>query len=152
MSMMKDIVEQTVATLKADHFGRPAGSGITGMGTGDIISFLSSTEMVDVTDTLADDCKGPGCSYYRFEIPANMEAYQAAVLLEDIPADKLQSIRVQIGHHGNPELVCDAIGKVRVNHGHMIVGKHEGKDVVYTWYPGDVTPFVALKRATAKLG
>ena len=153
MPMMKDIVELTVATLGADHFGRPSGSGITGMSTGDVVSFLSSTEMVDVTDDLADDCKGPGCSYYRFEIPAYMEAYQAALLLEDIPAEKLQSVRIQIGHHGKPELVCDAIDKVRVNYGHMIVGTTlQGKDVVYTWYPGDVTPFVDLKRATVKLG
>jgi len=146
---MKSVIETTVALLGIDHFRRPAGSEIEGVGPADIVAHLLEAELTDVTEETPDDCKGPGCTYFRFQLPR--PGVQAIALLEELSDEELATVRVQKGHHGNVEFVSDAIEPTSVDFGHIIVGPHEGNQVVYTWFPGKITPFINNNRSTVKL-
>jgi hypothetical protein len=145
-------IQNTIDMLGYKHFERPVGSGISNMSGEEAAKFLLSAPMVDVTDSTAEDIKAPGASYYRFNIPSRYEAFQGVKLLEDLPTEEWKNIRIVKGHHGFPELQYSGVCATPVDFGHMIVGPHEGKQIVYTWYPGELTPFIKLGRASVKLG
>ena len=146
---MKAVIDTTIEMLGIDHFRRPAGSEIEGVGPADIVAHLMEAELTDVTEETPDDCKGDGCTYFRFVLPR--PGVQAIALLEELSEEELATVRVQKGHHGNVEFVSDVIEPTSVDFGHVVVGPHKGEQVIYTWFPGKITPFINNNRSTVKL-
>jgi hypothetical protein len=144
------VIDNTIRLLDISHFDRPAGSGVDGWDAGDITVWLRNTDMTDVTANIDNDCTTPECRYYRFPLP--QDATQAICLVEDLTDEQLDTVRLRRGHHGNVELVSPVVVATPVDFGHVIVGPHEGEQVVWTWYPGRVTPYVNTQRATVKRG
>jgi hypothetical protein len=87
-----------------------------------------------------------GCRYFRLDpevVKAEFhDATLGAVPFKDLPAALIGSIRIEDGAHGSelratvPAEVFD--GLADVTEAWIIVGKHDGRDVVFTAHPGPV--------------
>ena len=146
---MKNVIDTTIQMLGVDHFRRPAGSEIEGVGPADIVAHLMEAELTDVTEETPDDCKGDGFTYFRFRLPR--PGVQSIALFEELSEEELATVRAQKGHHGNVEFVSNMIKPTTVDFGHVIVGPYKGSQVVHTWFPGNITPFIDNSRTTVKL-
>lgn len=152
--MMIEILNRTVKELGAVHFGRPSGSYIqdangervTGQTFVDLLkTCIEAGSFEDVTEEIPAYAKIPVCQYYRFEIPADLEAYQGADILGRLDVD-LDGLRVQEASHKGrdgspiPEIVTSDLKPLRVDFGHFIVGPDNGNLVIWTAHPGEVLP------------
>ena len=147
-------LNRTVKELGVAYFGRPSGSYIqdangerlTGQTFVDLLrTGIEAGRVENVTEEIPAYAKSSGCQYFRFEIPADLEAYQGADILGRLDVD-LDGLRVQEASHKGrdgspiPEIVTSEIKPLRVDFGHFIVGEHKGEDFIFTAHPGEVLP------------
>lgn len=101
---------------------------------------------VDKTDTLPASVKQEGCVYLNLSGAQVHEHFPAAnvgaIPLNLLSEAELEKVRIRNGAHG-PELVIessdfvDSDGRYPVE-AWVIIGKHDGEDVVFTAHPGPV--------------
>lgn len=130
----------------ADHLVRTAGSYIPGECQTDAAArqFLSGLNWKEVVkEDLADGVWNPSgiCRYFQAEIP--MDAVQGVALLKDVPTDK---VVWRQGSH-QEELVADVPTK-STRKVSLITGPLGDNTIVWTWFPGDFTPFVRVEPGT----
>ena len=160
--------------ISASHFVRPTGSWVTGlnrntmMGGDDTVSFLRSLDWENVTEEIRESGSGFGkCRYYRAYIPENSphQGYEAITCLKYVPREEAHKLQFVPAHHQDPnnlsgettyEIQGD-ISPLKTNVVHLIIGNlsnpHDvpgDNPVVYTWYPGRITPHTPLGNATVK--
>jgi hypothetical protein len=143
---LSSTISQTLSVLGENHFNRPAGSFLTieagaRIGGANAALLLGSLDYQDVTE----EAKALGvafgtCRYYRAEIPSALQGFEACSLLSELTDDQLARVRCVRGHHGTVEHQIAGEAPVPTAVLHVIVGEHEGNTVVYTWYPGRLTP------------
>lgn len=151
-------------TLQAEKYGptyfiRPAGSFIVGQsrdksdatgGLG-IALWLVTLDWVEVTDTIRDLGAGYGLvRYFQATLPEDMIAYEGILLWGELTPDQQDSVRVQEAHHTAVkwELVTDQVPLKETKTVSILIGHvadpsqepHIDTQVVYTWYPGRITP------------
>jgi len=167
IALILSAVNATLSSKGADYFRRPRGSfipslreaGDEGVATS---GFLLTQKWVEVTE----EVRGMGaafgqCRYFRAEI--GVPAHEAACLVSELTPEELAEVRLRPGHHGGVELVAETLPLRSTNVVHLIVGHKDGPSlpvydddaegaVVYTWYPGRITPSVKVSDATVKLG
>ena len=153
----------TLAAKGAGHFARPAGSNLTGIDTGNgeaVYAFLLglTAKFEEVTDAAkASGAAWGGCRYFRATLPEGVLGLERIALLSELDDADLARVRVVKGHHGGLELQLPGGIARETDLVHMIVGDPTdgrwppGHDaVVYTWYPGRLTPPVVIGGATVK--
>jgi len=160
--------------ISASHFVRPTGSWVTGLnrdamkGGHDTVYFLQSLYWENVTEEIRESGSGYGqCLYYRAYIPEDSphQGYEAITCLKYIPREEAHKLQFVPAHHQDPnnlrgettyEIQGD-ISPLKTNVVHLIIGNlnnpHDTpaeNPVVYTWYPGRITPTTPLGNATVK--
>jgi hypothetical protein len=166
-ALVKAAVANTVASLKQGpgYLIRPAGSYVEGQPRDaidpskglDIARWLQSLNWTEVTDRVRADGAGFGeVRYFEGIVAPSTRAYEAVCLWKDLPKELQSTVKVVEAHHknrdGSPryELVTQAIRPQPTNIISIAVGHKdspmadpdESGAVVYTWYPGKVTPVV----------
>jgi hypothetical protein len=129
-----------------DHLVRSAGSYVPGecLTDGSARKFLSTRNWVEILkDDLEDGVYNPSgiCRYWQAELP--MDAVQGVALLKDVPADK---VAWRQGSH-QMELVADVQTKPTRTVS-LITGPGEDGPIVWTWFPGEFTPFIRVEPGT----
>ena len=151
------------------HFARPAGSTLTGIDASDggaVTSFLRRRSYYfpgelgweDVTEEVKAAGAAFGrCRYYRAHLFGEVKGLERIALLSELAEEDLANVRVVKGHHGGFELQLPGGASRETDVVHIILGNPEDPalepgdwSVVYTWYPGRVTPAVPLAKATVK--
>ncbi len=153
----------TLAAKGSGHFARPAGSSLTGIDTNNgeaVYAFLLGLvgAFEEVTDAAkASGAAWGGCRYFRAKLPEAVVGMEGIALLSELDDADLARVRIVKGHHGGLELQLPGAAKRETNIAHMIVGDPTdgrwppGHDaVVFTWYPGRLTPPVVIGGATVK--
>ena len=157
-NFVNNALDRTVRLKGVNHFYRTTGSTIPSLSDGDsTVAFLKSivdgNKCSEVTTEVTErGLAHTGCRYFEAQLGSEVEAYEGMALLNELPAKAIDQIRVRMGAHG-PELVATGIERRRVANAHLIIGPGEPGQgmLVYTWYPGAVTPMVDLNMATVKL-
>jgi len=99
--------------------------------------------------TPAEGIAMKGCRYFRTDISEFFpQAMNAACTIEELPDGT--EIRVIKGAHGW-ELVAD-MEPVSTSVATLIIGPHEGSDIIFTVHPGEPMKTGKLDGATVKLG
>jgi len=158
---LSNIVRNTVALKGEEHFARPAGSTLAGVNSSDgreVIKILLALPWEEVTEEVARMGASFGkCRYFRAELPEGVIGQERIALLSDLTPDDLARVRVVKGHHGKLEFQLPESAARETKVVHMIVGdptsptNEVGENaIIYTWYPGRITPAVALESATVK--
>ena len=143
---LKEIIENTVRVLGAGHFTRPAGSFVTICGEQDeqgqkTVEMLSNSTWEEVTNEAFEIGAGFGtCRYFRADIPENCLGFEAMCLLSQLPDNRLGEVRLQRGHHGDLEFIIKGLTPTATKTMHLVTGEHEGSIVVFTWFPGRLSP------------
>jgi len=162
-------IGRTVEAKGVGHFARPAGSTLTGLDASDgeaVIDFLrarsyhNSGELgwEDVTHEAQRAGSAFGrCRYYRAHLFGEVKGLERVALLSELSEEDLPNVRVVKGHHGGLELQLPGGAARPTDVLHIILGNPEDPalepgdfSVVYTWYPGRITPAVPLGKATVK--
>ena len=97
------------------------------------------------------------CRYYRAHLFGEVKGLERIALLSELAEEDLANVRVVKGHHGGLELQLPGGASRETDVIHVILGNPEDAalepgpfSLVYTWYPGRVTPAVKLGSATVK--
>ena len=154
MELVISAITAAATSIGTDHFKRDSGSHIPNISEdgGTAIGFLLEQEWVEVTDEARDMGVAFGnCQYFRAPVPAGITAYEGIALAGDLDEEELKTVRVRKGAHGALEMVADGIEPKLTDVLHIVVGDHEEKRVVYTWYPGRLTPPADLEGRPVKL-
>ena len=164
---LKGFIDQAIentlhsATQGPTYFVRPAGSFVVGqtrdksdsVGGDQIATWLRNlTGWVEVTNQVREMGAGFGqVRYFQAPIPSQYEAYEGVLLWGELTPAQQRQVFVQQAHHAAnaEELVAYDIPLKRANIVSILVGAagnpHEdpipGHQIVYTWYPGRITPF-----------
>lgn len=84
------------------------------------------------------------CSYLNATVPEGLVAWQGVDLKKNIPAGDIQWVK---GAHQD-ELQAPTVKAKRTTQICLIIGEHEGKMVVFTWFVGVWTPFIPVEPGT----
>ena len=160
---LSNIVRNTVGLKGEEHFARPAGSTLAGVNSSDgrevIEKILLALPWEEVTEEVARMGASFGkCRYFRAELPEGVIGQERIALLSELTPDDLARVRVVKGHHGKLEFQLPESATRAAKVVHMIVGDAISPTnevalssaIIYTWYPGRITPPVALESATVK--
>lgn len=143
------------------YFIRPAGSFVVGQsrdkndvaGGMEIAEWLMGLEgWREVTDEVRAMGAGFGkVRYFQTSVPRGCQAIEGVLLWGEMTPEQQDTVRVQAAHHAAnaEELVTDQVPLKRASVISILVGSpgspHEepadGNQVIYTWYPGRITPF-----------
>lgn len=162
-------IGRTVGAKGLGHFARPAGSTLTGLDVSDgeaVVGFLRLRSYYypgelgweDVTAEVQRAGSAFGrCRYYRAHLFGEVKGLERVALLSELAEEDLGRVRVVQGHHGGFELQLPGGASRETDVVHIILGNPDDPDlepgdwsVVYTWYPGRITPAVKLGSATVK--
>lgn len=148
----------TAETLGYSHLKRKDGSFLPhlagkdreGEATYQLLAELSE-DFEEVTEHAKEIGAAFGsCRYFKASLPPMLWGLECIAEVKDLSDEELESVRLVRGHHGEPELQSDTITPRRTSTVHLVTGEHEGQEVVFTWYPGKLTPpglsTVKLKR------
>jgi len=120
---------------------------------------LISSSFIEVTEKLPEGLKSPLARYFRFAFPEGCIAYEKVILLGDLTDEELSTVRIIRSEHqdglGNRlEFISDIdVSRIK-DYGHVILGpsqRDSNETVVWSWFPGDVTPYVDSRLCTVKL-
>ncbi len=142
------------------YFVRPAGSFVVGQtrdktdadGGRKIAEWLTTLDWEEVTSQVRTAGAGYGAvRYFEAPVPEGIEAIEGVLLWGELTPEQRATVRVQQAHHeaNGEELVTDQIPLKRATKISIMVGDAvdpqvsavPGLGVVYTWFPGRVTPF-----------
>jgi hypothetical protein len=84
------------------------------------------------------------CSYFNATIEDNLVAWQGVDLKGNIPDSDIKWVK---GAHQD-ELQAPSVVPKRTKQLCLIIGKHEEKMIVFTWFPGIWTPFIPVSPGT----
>ena len=162
-------IGRTIEAKGVGHFSRPAGSTLTGLDVSDgeaVVGFLRRRSYYfpgelgweDVTAEVKAAGAALGrCRYYRAHLFGEVKGLERIALLSELGAEDLANVRVVKGHHGGFELQLPGGEPRETDVVHIILGNPDDAalepgpfSLVYTWYPGRVTPAVPLAKATVK--
>ena len=156
----------TAATKGEAHFARPAGSSLVGVNTMDgeaVYAFLLEAALTGGFEEVTEEARATGCAfgrcrYFRATLPEGVIGLERIALLSELDEADLARVRVVKGHHGGLELQLPGGVARETRVVHVLVGDpasatNEVADdtaIVYTWYPGRLTPPVVIAGATVK--
>jgi hypothetical protein len=143
------------------YFVRPAGSFVVGQsrdktdahGGTEIAHWLMSLSgWREITPEVVEMGASYGrVRYFQTSVPRGCEAYEGVLLWGEMTPKQQDSVRVQPAHHtaNKEEFVTDQVPLKRASVISIMVGSSvdantvpvSGQQIVYTWYPGRVTPF-----------
>ena len=156
------LVAATAKIKGEKHFARPAGSTLSGVDSSDsgevVEKIILALPWEEVTDEVAKVGAAFGkCRYFRAELPEGVVGQERIALLSELSPDDVARVRVVKGNHGFLQFVLPEEAARDTKVVHMIVGHPEDPKkapgrgaIIYTWYPGRITPAVALESATVK--
>ena len=156
----------------AGDFARPTGSyalrdgnRLTGQEAADMLAGIADTGIFsEVTEQAVEMGAAFGkCRYFSGIFPPSIVGYQAAVIVGNLLTSELERVRVVEAMHRDPggairyELVSD-VAPMRTRGFHVIVGCGTNpfeeptaeNALVYSWYPGHLTPKVDVPAAAAE--
>ncbi len=174
---LKSHIDQAIDnTLKSEsqgptYFVRPAGSFVVGQsrdktdvaGGAQIASWLKNLSgWKEVTDEVRAMGAGFGqVRYFQTQVPAGYTAYEGVLLWGELTPAQKATVYVQQAHHAAnaEELVTADIPLKQASVISILVGAagnpHEeaapGTQIIYTWYPGRITPFLKNENLQEKL-
>ena len=145
------------------YFVRPAGSFVAGQtrdktdtnGGREIAEWLTKLPgtWVEVTSEVERSGERFGkVRYFQKKVAGlPIEAYEGVLLWGELTPEQRATVRVQTAHHAAnaEELVTDQIPLKRATRITIMIGDKENpqevpgvdEQIVYTWYPGRITPF-----------
>ena len=145
-------------------FARPQGSFIA-LPSGDRQSPEENRELLLQLDWQEVEpeakLRHPAARYFRADLPTGVSAFLAADTLGNITSGMtpgelsafVADLRLEVGVHGNVQITHPRLSPKKVDHVHLIVGPGEGGSmIVWTWFPGGITPFGNPMDWTVKLG
>ena len=146
-TLVADALSNTTHTLV-----RTAGSFIEGVAQTeeDAKAFLNSQDWTllskEECDAIDPALYHPAgiCSYLTATLSEDLVAWQGVDLKKNIPAADIQWVK---GAHQD-ELQASSVKPKRTKQVCLIIGEHEGKMVVFTWYVGIWTPFIPVAPGT----
>lgn len=119
-------------------------------GLADVYQLFTAVENGDKWSEVPEDMlkqisTKEGCKYYTATLPPNYFAYESVMLLENLDEKELAKVRVAVGPHGF-ELQLNG-NPVQTN---TIIAITDNDGLV-TWFPGMLTPYVDINKATIKI-
>lgn len=154
-----------IAHAPTRSLDRPQGSFLLGAGGGRATPEENREVLLGLTWEEVEPearLRHPEARYFRANLPPTVSAFLAAdtlgALTSGMTPEELSAfvadLRVEIGVHGNVQIVHPGLRAKQVDHVHLIVGPVDdaGTIGVWTWFPGGITPFVNPADWTIKLG
>jgi len=164
------LISNTINEVGLGYFDRKSGSRIVYTGQSrdflpedavDLLGYATWREITDAVKTLAvyRGVYQEGFRYFRFNIPGalrggdSIQGIQGVAKASALSPAVLSEARLRVSEHGQAtgdgdmELVHPGIGPTDVDYGHVIT---KG-DLIATWYPGELLPYIDLRLATVKL-
>jgi hypothetical protein len=153
MKTLTEIIAQT-KKLMPDHYEtllgeRKAGSQWGRPFTEDDFNLPWEEDLGTGWLPLADPARNPDCRYFRLKPSREWfpEATVGATRIDELGDAMLSAVRVENGPHGLQLVCAGAWGRIETNEAWLIVGEHEGREVVFTAHPGAPLPPLNAKTA-----